>query len=134
MKALTIKQPWASLLMAGVKRVENRTWSTGHRGRLAIHAGKQVDPAAAAILAAAGIDPEPFADAPRGAILGTVELVDVIDGGDPQRDFTRYDVDADPLAFGPYCWVLEDPRPLDQPIPCRGALSLWEVDLEEMIR
>ena len=45
--------------MAGVKRVENRTWST------------------ADVLRAAGIDPEQFADAPRGAILGTVELVDV---------------------------------------------------------
>lgn len=39
MYALTIKQPWASAIMAGLKRVENRTWRTDYRGPLAIHAG-----------------------------------------------------------------------------------------------
>lgn len=40
MKALTIRQPWASLIAAGVKTIETRSWSTKHRGPLAIHAGK----------------------------------------------------------------------------------------------
>lgn len=40
MKALTIHQPWASLIAAGVKTIETRSWSTRHRGPLAIHAGK----------------------------------------------------------------------------------------------
>lgn len=35
---LTMHQPWASLLVAGVKRVEGRSWQTTHRGRLWIHA------------------------------------------------------------------------------------------------
>lgn len=42
MKALTIRQPWASLIAAGVKTIETRSWSTKHRGPLAIHAGKVV--------------------------------------------------------------------------------------------
>lgn len=40
MKALTIRQPWASLIAAGVKTIETRSWSTRYRGPLAIHAGK----------------------------------------------------------------------------------------------
>ena len=40
MYALTIHQPWAWAIMAGIKRVENRTWRTSHRGPLVIHAGK----------------------------------------------------------------------------------------------
>ena len=41
MRALTIRQPWASLIAAGVKTIETRSWSTKYRGPLAIHAGKQ---------------------------------------------------------------------------------------------
>src|SRR5206468_872693 len=41
--ALSVKQPWAALLAAGVKTVEVRTWPTGRRGRLLIHAGKVPD-------------------------------------------------------------------------------------------
>jgi len=43
MKALSIRQPWASLIMAGIKPVENRTWKTNFRGRIWIHAGKRYD-------------------------------------------------------------------------------------------
>ena len=39
MKALTIQQPWASVITMGVKTIETRSWSTKYRGPLAIHAG-----------------------------------------------------------------------------------------------
>ena len=39
MKALTIQQPWASLITMGVKIIETRSWSSKYRGPLAIHAG-----------------------------------------------------------------------------------------------
>ena len=38
MKALTIKQPWASLIASGIKDIENRTWKTHYRGKIYIHA------------------------------------------------------------------------------------------------
>lgn len=38
MKALSIKQPWASLIAQGIKDIENRTWKTSYRGRIYIHA------------------------------------------------------------------------------------------------
>jgi hypothetical protein len=44
MKALTIKQPWATLIMTGAKDVENRLWHTNFRGRIAIHSSKKMDP------------------------------------------------------------------------------------------
>lgn len=42
MKALTIKQPWASLIVHGIKDIENRTWRTDYRGPLLIHASKTI--------------------------------------------------------------------------------------------
>jgi hypothetical protein len=40
-KAITLQQPWASLIALGAKSVETRSWSTAYRGPLAIHAGKK---------------------------------------------------------------------------------------------
>lgn len=44
MKALTILQPWASLIASGAKRIETRCWKTNYRGPIAIHAGKSCKP------------------------------------------------------------------------------------------
>ena len=41
MKAVTVKQPWAGLIMAGMKDIENRTWETEYRGKLLIHASSK---------------------------------------------------------------------------------------------
>ena len=43
MKALSIRQPWAWLIVAGYKDVENRTWATDFRGRIYVHAGQRYD-------------------------------------------------------------------------------------------
>lgn len=43
MKVLSIRQPWAWLIMTGLKDIENRTWNTDFRGRFAIHASKKFD-------------------------------------------------------------------------------------------
>jgi len=135
MKALTIRQPWASAIMAGVKRVENRRWGTDYRGPLAIHAGQGFDPVGLQILEDAGIDAQAFEDGPRGVLLGVVELVDVVrypsPGPEQQSlpgDFDQpdpYRLEADSLATGPCCWILENPRPLLDPIRCRGQRGLW---------
>lgn len=125
LKALSIHGPWAWAIMAGHKRVENRSWSTSLRGRLAIHAGRSraSDDRAITLFRLLGIDfPDEFV---RGAILGTVEVVDLL----PQEDYlAAYGNDRvnRAMAFGPLCWVLQNPRPC-RPIPCNGALSLWNV-------
>lgn len=73
MKALTIKQPWATLIMQGDKRFEFRSWQTKYRGDLLIHAGKGIDKEAMKRLAK-----YLPAELPYGKILGKVKLVDCI--------------------------------------------------------
>jgi hypothetical protein len=111
LRALTIKQPYAALVVDGVKDIENRSWRTRYRGPLAIHAGRKVDRDALSRYAYLLDAPD---DLPRGVLLGTVELVDCV------RDSTSEW--ADP---GAWHWILRDPRPFPEPIPCRGAQGLW---------
>lgn len=126
MKALTIIQPWASLIVRGHKGVENRTWSTSYRGRLLIHAGKKsLDPLGVSLADQLKISlPD---DLPTGAIIGECELVDCV----PVRSLTIRDLfeekdkPIDPFAFGPICWVLKNAKSYAEPIPCRGAQGLW---------
>lgn len=114
MKALSIRQPWAWLILAGPKDVENRTWRTRYRGPLAIHAARRLDevyvPRFADLLAEIGL-PE---DYPRGGLVGMVELVDVVTASDS------------PWFCGPYGFVLANPRPLPF-VTCRGLPGIFEV-------
>lgn len=136
MKALTIKQPWASLIIEGygglLKDIENRTWPTGVRGRIAIHASakldkREMDSAAAMValikegerasfevLSAAAREFDAEMVLPLGAVLGTVEIVDCVRKSDS------------PWFFGPWGFVLRNLERFAVPIPARGALSFWE--------
>src|SRR5262245_47216191 len=86
MKAITLTQPWATLVAIGEKRIETRSWSTRYRGRIAIHAAKAFplgaqelcydDPFHSAICGA-GVGDGPWA-LPRGAIVATARLVDCL--------------------------------------------------------
>lgn len=128
MRALTIRQPWASLIAAGRKRVENRVWSPDWMvGRtFAIHAGaarlrNEFD---AAHRIHAGVYARGFEDLgelPFAAILGTAVL-DRIVHDRRELDSTEWE-----WFFGPYGLVLRDIRPLVRPVPCPGALMFWEV-------
>lgn len=116
MRALTIIQPWASLIVLGYKRVENRTWSTPYRGRLLIHAGKKsLDASGISLAQSLGIRlPD---DLPCGAIVGECELVSCSE----RRDLSE----EDPFWFGPVGWRLTNAICYPTPIPCRGSLGLW---------
>jgi hypothetical protein len=94
-------QPWAAMIIRGEKAAEHRTWVTGYRGRLWIHAGRGLDPDAPPGLARACV---PLV---YGAIIGYADL---------------YDIDGVP---GDRHWHLRDPVALDQPVPCRGWPGLW---------
>jgi activating signal cointegrator 1 len=136
MKALTIRQPWASLIVLGAKSIETRSKPTSYRGELAIHAARTFGPrerhaAGCAVplpfLQAAGLDPD---DLPRSAVLGTVilwdckpveELYDFLHGRAGARE--RMVGDYGP---GRWAWMLRDARPLPQPVPAVGALAFWE--------
>lgn len=111
-KVLTIRQPWASLIILGKKNVENRTWSTNYRGQLVIHAGTAPNTALVE-----KYERLTGPDLPRGFILGTVDVVDVVVGSR-----SRW---AEP---GNFHWILRNPRPLPKPIPTLGRLGLWTPD------
>ena len=117
-KALSIRQPWASLIVAGIKPIENRTWYSNYRGPLLIHAAKKWDKEGAIYLVMhADISPYLMqrADECRGMIIGRVKMVDCATHH-PSKWF-----------FGPYGFVFEDPQKLLLPIPYRGQLGLFEV-------
>ena len=131
-KAITIRQPWAWAILAGHKGVENRGWSTSYRGPLLVHAGLKVDRAGYSVLERIGVQvPQ---DLPSGVILGVVDLVDVGRWQGSRRGqavlFDPYELADDPLAVGPVCWILRNPRLLVRPIPCIGRRGLWGVELE----
>jgi hypothetical protein len=131
MKALTLWQPWATLVAIGAKEYETRSWSTTHRGELAIHSAKTKDH-----LGIARANPL-FRDAlmsagygsvnqlVRGAVLAVVEVVDCF----PVEEVWHM-LEEDEAAFGDYgagrfAWELRVMRLYDQPVPARGSQGLW---------
>jgi ASCH domain-containing protein len=113
MKTLSIRQPWAHLILSGIKRVENRSWITSHRGPLIIHAAQRCEDFDA-IERQFGIRiPR---DVPCGGIVGRVELVDIVERSN------------DPYFCGPFGWILRDPETLPfRAMP--GRLGLFNVNL-----
>lgn len=140
MKTISLLQPWGTLIVIGAKTLETRSWQTAYRGPLAIHAGKAFTFETRQLtwyepfftpLWKAGYwtqgDPRPnYKSLPVGCILGTVELVDIV-----RTEDIRDSLSATELAFGDYtdgryAWQLANPVLFPEPIPARGALSLWE--------
>lgn len=136
MKAITIHQPWASLVACGAKKIETRSWPTSYRGPIAIHAGAKWEMYRRELTYR-----EPFHSAlwpnmtkeelalngygrtqllPVGAVIAIADLVDCIAmtdewiGNLPQQElaFGWYDI-------GRYAWMLENVRRIE-PIPARG--------------
>lgn len=127
MKVLTIKQPWATLIMQGDKRFEFRSWQTKYRGDLLIHAGKGIDKEAMKRLAK--YIPK---DMPSGKILGKVTLVDCIKCDDDFKGKClkeNKDIYTDSSFKENYGWQLENAEVFDEPIEAKGKLSLWEYDI-----
>ena len=117
MKILSIRQPWAHLIVIGIKDIENRTWYPSYRGPLLVHASVTAvdeDFEKAQILLG-----EPLArDQMRfGGVVGRCDLVGVV---------TRH---QSPWFTGPYGFLLANPRSLNF-VPWKGAFGLREVPSE----
>lgn len=117
MKALTVRQPWAWLIVNGYKPVENRTWATTYRGPVLIHAAASLaDPQSLmdcyALCETLGIELPDEVDC--GGIVGQVQLIDCVKEH------------PSPWFSGPVGWLLSDP----QPLPFRaykGRLGLFDI-------
>jgi hypothetical protein len=127
--ALSIRQPWAWLIMQAGKDIENRNWPTKVRGRVLIHASKgmtaeewrgawafavRVAPESSMIKAALQNHDTLNKNIHRGGIIGSVEIVDCVNRS------------ASPWFMGDYGFVLRDPQPLPF-YPCRGQLGFFKV-------
>ncbi|MFB3894308.1 MAG: ASCH domain-containing protein [Phycisphaerae bacterium] len=134
MKALTICQPYAELIIRGEKPVENRRWYTEYRGPLLIHAGKSRDWLE---LDSSGTRDEaydiPLAEMDFGAIIGKVDLIDCVPltrlrSRDGRCTNPKYRVYANsPHAEGPFCLLLAEPVRFSAAVPARGFLGLFDV-------
>lgn len=116
MKAITICQPYAELIARGEKTIENRTWETRYRGTLAIHAGKS----------RAWLDPDSlkrYPDMPFGAIVAVADLWACF-----RVESMSVQMQQDPHAHGPWCWMLRNIRRLETPVVVKGAQGLWEFE------
>jgi hypothetical protein len=132
MKALSIQQPWAWLIVNGIKDVENRNWKTNYKGFVLIHAGKQVDGRFFANdgktlslpyaehecgTSIAAIMPQDFHEYERGGIVGYAHLTHTVTASSSW------------WFQGPYGFVLTHRHPVDL-LPLRGQLGLFDVPAE----
>ena len=122
MKALSIRQPWAWLIVNGYKDIENRTWSTDFRGRVYVHAGRKIKsgdfPEQRDYIRESRITlPE---ELPLGAIVGEVTITECLD------------VSSNPWFCGPFGFLLSEPVAYDNPIPYRGQLGFFGVNDSEV--
>lgn len=130
MKALTLYQPWATLIAIGAKTFETRSWPTHYRGPLAIHAGKTHDYSVYTnnvFLHALKDGGYPYVDAlPLGAIVATCQVVSCHRITWAMGDaVSRYDLAFGNWEPGRYAWELCNVEQLATPIPARGAMGLW---------
>lgn len=132
--ALSLTQPWATLVAIGEKKYETRSWGTSYRGWIGIHASKGFPVDCRELCA---IEPfrrsllfgryEAWADLPTGHLLAVARLTDVLltNRWTPPENSDEY-------AFGNYgpgrlAWKLEAVRQLREPIQMKGALSIWKM-------
>lgn len=127
MKALTVRQPWAAMILRGTDRktIENRTWRTDHRGPLLIHSSARFRQdeyeAAYAICRRKGLKlPPSKSSCVCGKIIGVV----CVSGMVPQ---SRSDENAWHVS-GQWGWRLTRPYRFDEPIGETGNLRLWTVE------
>lgn len=120
-RVLTVRDPWAHLLVTGAKPVENRTWAAAYQGPVWIHSAARYDPDGYAWLLSLGIDVPDPRELPSG-IIGRVDLTGCFAPADLPPDLRgHWSVE------GPICWLVTNPVRLAAPIPCRGRLGLWKV-------
>lgn len=153
-KCITVKQPWASLIVHGIKDIENRTWKTNFRGRVLIHAGrlsKNGEYGSTVFYANGSKVPAKdfkmfsvlndqqqkstlesnfasslYGEIPTGAIIGSVEIVDCV--------INHLSIWAEKTIDGNkpiYNWVLANPILFDKLIPAKGKLSFWDFEIPE---
>jgi hypothetical protein len=116
MKCISIRQPFASLIVAGIKDIENRSWITPYRGKVLVHAAQKVDKKGMELakqMLGAGFVKAIYDY--TGGIIGEVEIIDCVKHSD-----------SDWFEKGFYGFVLRNAKVLPF-YPCRGRLGIFEL-------
>ena len=134
MRALTIHEPWASLIMAGQKRFETRGRKTNVRGPLAIHAArKPMSEEGIRLAVKYGITPQ------YGMVLGVVNLKSctfssmnsdekVISNYLNRASNFHQELELGDFSHGRYAWEMEVSEKFETPIPAKGQQGFWNWD------
>lgn len=140
-KAISIKQPWAYLICAGIKDVENRTWATKYRGRAYIHASgiswawykvcNYLTDKMADVFERMGFNGKWLRDLHISAIIGHVDIVDCVVNHPSiwaeKSETGLLDEPTNEYGKPIYNWVLANPVLFDKPIlNVKGKLSFWD--------
>ena len=128
MKGLTIKEPWATLIIEGYKTYEFRSWKTKYRGKILIHAGATLERDMVPRFSCYDLKYN------CGHIIGEAELVDCIL---VDEKFDKELKEINPIVYAKsthvekYAWKLENVIKYDKPIPHKGQLGLWNYDVDK---
>ena len=128
MKVLTIKEPWATLIIEGYKKYEFRSWKTNYRGKILIHAGLSLEKNNSKKFENYNLEYS------KGAIIGEAELVDCIL---VDEKFNQELLKINLVVYGQsnhsmvYAWKLENIKKYETKIPVKGKLGLWNYDDEK---
>jgi len=121
MKALSLKQPWAELVVSGKKTIELRKWNTHFRGEFLVHAS--LSPRKS------GMERFGFTELPLGCIVGKATLVDVKKYASKEELAADFDKHCAPKEFWDgtiYGFLLKGAQRID-PVPLKGKLNFFEV-------
>ena len=117
MKVLSLKQPYAELILEGKKKIELRKWNTHFRGEFLIHASKNPDEEAMKRFG--------FNQLPLGFILGKANLVDVKKYNNDHEFDNDKNLHLASNEWGNFGFILNEPMRIE-PIPAKGQLNFWE--------
>ena len=125
MKVLTIREPWASLIINDYKKYEFRSWKTNYRGKILIHTSQNIEKEMLSRFKDYNLN------CIGGSIIGEAELTDCIL---VDENFNQNLRKIDNIVYGrsnhveKYAWKLENVKKYDEPIPMKGKLGLWNIE------
>ena len=126
MKVLTIKEPYASLIINGYKKYEFRSWKTNYRGKILIHASKKKEKSVMNEFSDYNLSYN------NGKIIGEAYISDCIKIDD---GFNSKLIKENPRVYGrhnhigKYAWKLENVKEYEKKIDAKGKLGLWNIEL-----
>jgi hypothetical protein len=126
MRCLSLKQPFADLLVSGKKMIELRRWNTTFRGEFLVHASRNIDKNACKTM---GIDPTWLT---TGAVIGKATIYGVKTYASKEEfvvDEALHLATYDSFGSSKYGFLIKDAARFKKPIPAKGKLGFFELDV-----